>query len=220
MLSVLWLTIKLAGITTILLLILATPLAWWLARGASRWKPVVGAIVALPIVLPPTVLGFYLLIVLGPHSLLMAPLQAFGVRTLAFTFEGLVIGSLIYSLPFAVQPLRNAFITLGDEPLEAAATLGASRWDTFLRVALPLTLPGYAVAAILAFAHTVGEFGVVMMLGGGIPGQTQVLSVEIFQLVEQLRWGEAHRLSALLLAFGFLVALTLLLLERRITRDA
>ena len=218
MLSVLWLTIKLAGITTALLLVLATPLAWWLARGASRWKPVVGAVVALPIVLPPTVLGFYLLIALGPHSVLMAPLQAFGVRTLAFTFEGLVIGSLIYSLPFAVQPLRNAFIAIGDEPLEAAACLGATRWQAFARVALPLALPGYAVAAILAFAHTVGEFGVVMMLGGGIPGQTQVLSVEIFQLVEQLRWGEAHRLAALLLAFGFTVALTLLLLERRATK--
>ena len=218
MLSVLWLTIKLAGITTALLLVLATPLAWWLARGASRWKPVVGAVVALPIVLPPTVLGFYLLIALGPHSVLMAPLQAFGIRTLAFTFEGLVIGSLIYSLPFAVQPLRNAFIAIGDEPLEAAVCLGATRWQAFARVALPLALPGYAVAAILAFAHTVGEFGVVMMLGGGIPGQTQVLSVEIFQLVEQLRWGEAHRLAALLLAFGFTVALTLLLLERRATK--
>lgn len=218
MLSVLWLTVKLAGITTILLLVLATPLAWWLARGRSRWKPVVGAVVALPIVLPPTVLGFYLLIALGPHSVLMAPLQAFGIRTLAFTFEGLVIGSLIYSLPFAVQPLRNAFIALGEEPMEAAATLGASRWQSFARVALPLALPGYAVAAILSFAHTVGEFGVVMMLGGGIPGQTQVLSVEIFQLVEQLRWSEAHQLAALLLVFGFLVTLTLLLLERRVTR--
>lgn len=220
MLSVLWLTVKLAGITTVLLLILATPLAWWLARGRSRWKPVVGAVVALPIVLPPTVLGFYLLIALGPHSVLMAPLQAVGIRTLAFTFEGLVIGSLIYSLPFAVQPLRNAFIALGEEPMEAAATLGASRWQSFARVALPLALPGYAVAAILSFAHTVGEFGVVMMLGGGIPGETQVLSVEIFQLVEQLRWNEAHQLAALLLAFGFLVTLTLLLLERRVTRAA
>lgn len=218
MLEVLWLTVRLAGITTILLLLLATPLAWWLARGRSRWQPMVGAIVALPIVLPPTVLGFYLLIALGPHSLLMAPLQALGIRTLAFTFEGLVIGSLVYSLPFAVQPLRNAFIAIGDEPLEAAACLGATRWQTFARVALPLALPGYAVAAILSFAHTIGEFGVVMMLGGGIPGETQVLSVEIFQLVEQLRWGEAHRLAALLLVFGFLVTLTLLLLERRATR--
>ncbi|KRA60065.1 molybdenum ABC transporter permease [Caulobacter sp. Root655] len=215
MLDVAWLTVKLAGITTILLLILATPLAWWLARGRSRWKSPVGALVALPIVLPPTVLGFYLLIALGPHSPLMTLLHPFGVRTLAFTFEGLVIGSLIYSLPFAVQPLRNAFIAVGDEPLEAAATLGASPWNAFLRVALPLALPGYAVAAILAFAHTVGEFGVVMMLGGGIPGETEVLSIEIYRLVEALEWDKAHILAGLLLAFAFLVMLGLLLMERR-----
>ena len=216
MVEVAWLTIKLAGITTILLLILATPLAWWLARGRSRWKAPVGALVALPIVLPPTVLGFYLLIALGPHSPLMTLLHPFGVRTLAFTFQGLVIGSLIYSLPFAVQPLRNAFIAVGDEPLEAAATLGASPWSAFRRVALPLALPGYAVAAILAFAHTVGEFGVVMMLGGGIPGETQVLSIEIYRLVEALEWDKAHQLSAALLAFAFVVMLTLLLMERRV----
>jgi molybdate transport system permease protein len=215
MLEVAWLTVKLAGITTILLLILATPLAWWLARGRSRWKSPVGALVALPIVLPPTVLGFYLLIALGPHSPLMTLLHPFGIRTLAFTFEGLVIGSLIYSLPFAVQPLRNAFIAVGDEPLEAAATLGASPWNAFLRVALPLALPGYAVAAILAFAHTVGEFGVVMMLGGGIPGETEVLSIEIYRLVEALEWDKAHVLAGLLLAFAFLVMLGLLLMERR-----
>ena len=217
MIEVVWLTTKLAGITTILLLVLATPLAWWLARGVSRWKPLVGAVVALPIVLPPTVLGFYLLIALGPHSPLMALLHPFGVRTLAFTFSGLVIGSLLYSLPFAVQPLRNAFIAVGDEPLEAAATLGASSWSTFRRAALPLALPGYAVAAILAFAHTVGEFGVVMMLGGGIPGETQVLSIEIYRLVETLDWSKAHWLSGGLLAFAFLVMLSLLLLERRAT---
>ena len=215
MLEVAWLTIRLAGITTILLLVLATPLAWWLARSRSRWKAPVGALVALPLVLPPTVLGFYLLIALGPNSPLMTLLHPFGVRTLAFTFEGLVIGSLIYSLPFAVQPLRNAFIAIGDEPLEAAATLGASPWNAFRRVALPLALPGYAVAAILAFAHTVGEFGVVMMLGGGIPGQTQVLSIEIYRLVEALEWGKAHVLSGLLLAFAFLVMLGLLLMEHR-----
>ncbi|CAN5282190.1 molybdate ABC transporter permease subunit [soil metagenome] len=216
MLEVAWLTIKLAGITTILLLILTTPLAWWLARGRSRWKAPVGALVALPVVLPPTVLGFYLLIALGPHSPLMTLLHPFGVRTLAFTFQGLVIGSLIYSLPFAVQPLRNAFMAVGDEPLEAAATLGASPWSAFRRVALPLALPGYAVAAILTFAHTVGEFGVVMMLGGGIPGETEVLSIEIYRLVEALEWDKAHQLSAVLLAFAFVVMLTLLLMERRI----
>jgi len=220
MLSVLWLTVKLAGITTALLLVLATPLAWWLARGRSRWKAPVGALVALPIVLPPTVLGFYLLIALGPHSPLMVLLHPFGVRTLAFTFEGLVIGSLIYSLPFAVQPLRNAFIAIGDEPLEAAATLGASGWSAFRRVALPLALPGYAVAAILAFAHTVGEFGVVMMLGGGIPGETEVLSIEIYRLVEALEWDKAHVLAGLLLAFAFLVMLGLLMIERRATRPS
>jgi molybdate transport system permease protein len=216
MLEVAWLTIKLAGITTILLLILSTPLAWWLARGRSRWKAPIGALVALPIVLPPTVLGFYLLIALGPQSPLVALLHPFGVRTLAFTFEGLVIGSLIYSLPFAVQPLRNAFIAIGDEPLEAAATLGASSWNVFTRVALPLARPGYAVAAILAFAHTVGEFGVVMMLGGGIPGQTEVLSIEIYRLVEALEWDKAHQLAGALLAFAFLVMLSLLLMERRV----
>lgn len=215
MAEVLWLTAKLAGITTILLLLLATPLSWWLARGRSSARTVVTAVVALPIVLPPTVLGFYLLIALGPNSPLMALLQPFGVRTLAFTFEGLVIGSLIYSLPFAVQPLRNAFLSIGDEPLEAAATLGASPWDRFWRVALPLALPGYVAAAILTFAHTVGEFGVVMMLGGNIPGETTVLSTEIYRLVEGLEWGQAHRLSLLLLVFAFTVLLALLAIERR-----
>jgi molybdate transport system permease protein len=215
MTEVLWLTGKLAGITTILLLALATPLSWWLARGRSPLRTPVTALVALPIVLPPTVLGFYLLIALGPKSPLMAPLQLFGIRTLAFTFEGLVIGSLIYSLPFAVQPLRNAFLAVGDEPLEAAACLGATPWQRFWRVALPLSIPGYVAAAILVFAHTVGEFGVVMMLGGNIPGETTVLSTEIFRLVEGLEWGEAHRLSLLLLAFAFVVLFTLLGLEAR-----
>ncbi|PVM88035.1 molybdate ABC transporter permease subunit [Caulobacter radicis] len=215
MVEAVWLTLKLATVTTVLLLLLATPLAWWLARGRSPLKPFVGALVALPIVLPPTVLGFYLLIALGPESPLMTAFKPFGIRTLAFTFEGLVIGSLVYSLPFAVQPLRNAFLAIGDEPLEVAATLGAGKADIFTRVALPLALPGYAVAALLAFAHTIGEFGVVMMLGGGIPGETQVLSIEIYRLVESLEWDKAHQLSALLLAFGFLAALTLLLLEKR-----
>jgi len=160
------------------------------------------------------------LIALGPQSPLIALLHPFGVRTLAFTFQGLVIGSLVYSLPFAVQPLRNAFIAVGDEPLEAAATLGASPWAAFIRVALPLALPGYAVAALLVFAHTVGEFGVVMMLGGGVPGQTEVLSIEIYRLVEALEWDKAHKLAGALLVFAFLVMLSLLLMERRVDTRA
>lgn len=214
--DIVWLTLRLAGVTTVILLVLATPLAWWLARNRGWRTEVAGALVALPIVLPPTVLGFYLLIALGPNSLLMAPLQAFGVRTLAFTFEGLVIGSVIYSLPFAVQPLRNAFRAIGDENLDAAATLGASGLQTFVRVALPLALPGYVVAAILTFAHTIGEFGVVLMIGGGIPGATNVLSIEVYKAVEGLEWERAHAMAALLAMFGFAVVLTLLRLERRL----
>jgi molybdate transport system permease protein len=211
------LTLKLAGVTTVILLALATPLAWWLARNRSIWTEVTGAVVALPIVLPPTVLGFYLLILLGPDSPLMAPFQAAGVRTLAFTFTGLVIGSVIYSLPFAVQPLRNAFRAVGEDHLDAAATLGASGLQAFVRVALPLAAPGYVAAAILSFAHTVGEFGVVLMIGGAIPGVTNVVSIEIFKSVEALEWSRAHALAAVLTAFGFLVVLTLLRLERRLS---
>jgi molybdate transport system permease protein len=218
--EVVWLTARLAGLTTLLLLLLATPLAWWLARGAGIGREVVGAIVGLPIVLPPTVLGFYLLIALGPDSPLMAPLQALGVRTLAFTFTGLVIGSLIYSLPFAVQPLRNAFRSVGRHNLDAAATLGATPLTTFLRVAVPLAAPGYVAAAILTFAHTVGEFGVVLMIGGGIPGRTNVLSIEIYRLVEALQWREAHLVAGLMAAFGFAVIFALLLLERIVARHA
>lgn len=217
LLPVAWLTLKLAGVTTLILLALATPLAWWLARRRGLAAEVVGALVALPIVLPPTVLGFYLLIALGPASPLMAPLQALGVRTLAFTFEGLVIGSVIYSLPFAVQPLRNAFSAVGEDNLDAAATLGASPLQTFLRVALPLSVPGYVVAAILTFAHTVGEFGVVLMIGGGVPDVTNVLSIEIYKSVEALEWDRAHLLAALLTLFGFAVVLSLLRLERRLS---
>lgn len=218
LLPILWLTVKLALATTLILLVLGTPLAWWLARSRAWWAEAVGALVALPVVLPPTVLGFYLLIALGPDSPLMAPLQALGVRTLAFTFTGLVIGSVVYSLPFAVQPLRNAFRAISGENLDAAATLGASGWETFRRVALPLAAPGYAVAAVLSFAHTIGEFGVVLMIGGGIPRRTDVVSIEIWRLVEALEWERAHVLSALLVAFGFLVVLSLLLLDRRISR--
>lgn len=216
--DILGLTLRLAGVTTLILLLAAPPLAWWLARSRAWWSEIVGALVALPIVLPPTVLGFYLLIALGPHSVLMAPLQVLGVRTLAFTFTGLVIGSVIYSLPFAVQPLRNAFQAVGDRPLEAAATLRAGPWDAFLTVAVPLARPGFVVAAVLAFAHTVGEFGVVLMIGGGIPGETEVLSIEIYRLVEALEWGRAHLIAGGLLAFAFAVVLSLLLLDRRTLR--
>jgi molybdate transport system permease protein len=216
MAEVAWVTARLAGVTTLILLVLATPIAWWLARSRARWKPLIGALVGLPLVLPPTVLGFYLLIALAPDSPLMAPLKPFGVRTLAFTFTGLVIGSVISSLPFAVQPIRNAFLGVGRENLEVAATLGASAWTSFVRVALPLAAPGYVVAAILTFAHTLGEFGVVLMLGGGIPGRTQVLSIEIYRLVESMEWSAAHRLAAMLAAFGFMVMLALLLMERRL----
>ncbi|MDP1641209.1 MAG: molybdate ABC transporter permease subunit [Phenylobacterium sp.] len=216
--EIIWLTVKLAGITTVLLLILATPVAWWLARSQAWWKEIVGAVVALPIVLPPTVLGFYLLLALGPDSPLMAPLQPFGIRTLAFTFEGLVIGSIIYSLPFAVQPIRNAFQAIGERPFEVAATLRASPMDAFFSVALPLARPGFLVAAILTFAHTIGEFGVVLMIGGGIPGETEVLSIEIYRLVEALEWDKAHQLAGLLLVFAFAVMLSLLLIERRTGR--
>lgn len=216
--DVIWLTLKLAGVTTLILLVLATPLAWWLARARPWWKEIVGAVVALPIILPPTVLGFYLLIALGPESPLMAPLQVFGVRTLAFTFEGLVIGSVVYSLPFAVQPLRNAFQAIGERPLEVAATLRASPLDAFFNVAVPMARPGFVVAAILTFAHTIGEFGVVLMLGGGIPGETEVLSIEIYKLVEALEWDRAHLLAAGLLGFAFLTLLSLLLLDRRLGR--
>nr|WP_279587890.1 molybdate ABC transporter permease subunit [Sphingomonas vulcanisoli] len=205
-----------ALITTILLLAIATPLAWWLARSRRWWKEVIGAVTALPLVLPPTVIGFYVLIALGPQSPLMAPLHAFGIRTLAFTFTGLVIGSLFYSLPFAVQPLRTAFESVGTRPLEVAAMLGAGPFDRFATIALPLSRCGFVSAAILVFAHTVGEFGVVLMIGGAIPGRTEVLSTRIFQLVENLQYGEAHRIAAGLVAFAFLALLGLLLAERRI----
>jgi len=208
-------TVALATLTTLILLLLATPLAWWLARTKGWWTEAVAAVVSLPIVLPPTVLGFYVLIALGPESPLMALLHPFGVRTLAFTFTGLVIGSAIYSLPFAVQPIRNAFEAMGERPLEAAATLRASPLDTFFSVALPLARRGLVTAAVLVFAHTVGEFGVVLMIGGAIPGKTEVVSVKIYQLVEALQFGEAHRLAAALVLFAFVVLFALLMLERR-----
>jgi molybdate transport system permease protein len=213
--QVVWTTAALAGITTLVLLVLATPLAWWLARSRAWWKEGLAAVVALPLVLPPTVLGFYLLVALGPKSPLMAPLHPFGIRTLAFTFTGLVIGSVIYSLPFAVQPIRNAFEGVNERALEAAATLRAGPFDRFASVALPLARRGFVTAAVLVFAHTIGEFGVVLMIGGAIPGRTEVVSTRIYQLVEALQFGEAHRLAAGLGLGAFAALLALLLIDRR-----
>jgi len=207
--AAIWLTCKLAGITTLLLLVIGTPIAWWLARTGSRWKAVVGAVVALPLVLPPTVLGFYLLLLLGPEGQVGRLTQALGLGTLPFTFAGLVVASVIYSMPFTVQPLHNAFQAIGRRPLEAAATLRAGPWDTFFTVVLPLARPGFLTAAILSFAHTVGEFGVVLMIGGNIPGATRVVSVQIYDHVEAMEYANAHVLSAGMVAFSFLVLLLL-----------
>ena len=217
---VVWTTTALALTTTLLLLALATPLAWWLARPGGWLKEVATALTAMPIVLPPTVLGFYLLIALGPASPLMALLHPFGVRTLAFTFTGLVIGSMIYSLPFAVQPLREAFQALGPRPLEVAATLRAGPLDAFLSVQAPLARRGFLTAAILVFAHTIGEFGVVLMIGGAIPGRTEVVSIKIWELVEASDYAPAHKLAAALLAFAFVVVLATQLIHRRLGRRA
>jgi molybdate transport system permease protein len=212
---VIWTTAELAGITTLLLLLLATPIAWWLACAGGWWKEVAAAVVALPLVLPPTVLGFYVLVALGPESPLMGLLHPFGVRTLAFTFTGLVIGSVIYSLPFAVQPIRNAFEAIGPRPMEVAATLRAGPLDRFFTVAVPLARRGFVTAAVLVFAHTIGEFGVVLMIGGAIPGRTEVVSTRIYQLVESLQFAEAHRLAAGLALSAFAALLALLLIDRR-----
>ena len=210
-----WLTIKLAGLTTLILLLLGTPLAWWLARTRSWAKSTVNALVALPIVLPPTVIGFYLLVTLGPRGPVGQAMVSMGLDTLPFTFAGLVVGSVIYSLPFVVQPLQNAFEAIGERPLEVAATLRASPWDTFFSVVLPLAKPGYLTATVMGFAHTVGEFGVVLMLGGNIPGQTRVVSVEIYDHVEALEYAQAHWLSAGMMVFSFVVLLTLYIVNSR-----
>jgi len=213
------LTLSLASITTLLLLVIGTPIAWWLARTRSAWKEIVAAVVALPLVLPPTVLGFYLLIALGPNGPGGWVAGLFGGRSLAFTFEGLVIGSVLYSLPFVVQPIRNAFEALGEWPLEVAGTLRASPWDRFWSVAVPLARPGFLTGAVLGFAHTVGEFGVVLMIGGSIPGETKVLSIAVYDYVESLQWAQAHLLAGGMLAFAFLVILAMLLIEKRLGRS-
>jgi len=204
-----WLTIKLASVVTLILLICGTPVAWWLARSRSRLKGAIGAVVALPLVLPPSVLGFYLLLAMGPDGPVGSLTRTLGIGALPFTFWGLVLASVFYSLPFMVQPLQNAFEAIGDRPLEVAATLGASRLDAFFTVALPLARPGFLTAAIMTFAHTVGEFGVVLMIGGNIPGVSRVASVQIYDHVEALEYAQAHRMAAVLLIFSFLVLLAL-----------
>ncbi len=208
-LQAIWLTVKLAGIVTLILFVVGTPVAWWLAHTRSKWKGPIGAVVALPLVLPPSVLGFYLLLAMGPHGPVGQFTAWLGVHPLPFTFWGLVLASVFYSFPFMVQPVQNAFEAIGDRPLEVAATLRASPLDTFFSVALPLALPGFLTAGILTFAHTVGEFGVVLMIGGNIPGVTRVASVQIYDHVEALEYMDAHRLAGVMLVFSFIVLLAL-----------
>ena len=214
-LSALWVTLKLASVTTVVLMLLATPVAWWLSQTTSRWRSVVSALVTLPLVLPPSVLGFYLLVALGPHGPLGQFTQAMGWGVLSFTFTGLLIGSVLFSLPFAVQPIEHAFVSMGRRPMEVAATLRASPWDAFFSVALPLARPGLWTAAILSFSHTVGEFGVVLMIGGNVPGVTRVVSTQIYGHVEAMEYTQAHALAAGMLVFSFVVLWGLSLLKRR-----
>ncbi|WP_220807645.1 molybdate ABC transporter permease subunit [Noviherbaspirillum aridicola] len=203
------LTLKLAGLVTVLLLVIGTPIAWWLARTRSRLKPVVAAVVALPLVLPPTVLGFYLLITMGPAGPVGRLTEYLGIGLLPFSFTGLVVASVFYSLPFAVQPLQNAFEAIGTRPLEVAATLRAGPLDAFFTVAVPMARPGFLTAAILSFAHTIGEFGVVLMIGGNIPDKTRVVSVQIYDHVEALQYAQAHWLAGGMMVFAFCVLLAL-----------
>ncbi len=214
-LGAVWLTLRLAALTTLILLLIGTPLAWWLARTRSWARSPISALVALPIVLPPTVIGFYLLVTLGPNGPLGQLMLSMGLNTLPFTFAGLVVGSVFYSLPFVVQPLQNAFEAMGERPLEVAATLRASPLDTFFSVVLPLAKPGYLTATVMGFAHTVGEFGVVLMIGGNIPDKTRVVSVQIYDHVEALEYAQAHWLSAAMLAFSFVVLLALYTVNSR-----
>jgi molybdate transport system permease protein len=208
-LAAIWLTLKLASLTTVILLIVGTPIALWLSRTRSWLKGPIGAVVALPLVLPPTVIGFYLLLLLGPNGAIGQLTQRLGLGTLTFSFTGLVIGSVLYSLPFVVQPLQNAFTAIGPRPLEVAATLRAGPWDTFFSVILPLARPGFITGAILGFAHTVGEFGVVLMIGGNIPDKTRVVSTQIYNHVEAMEYAQAHWLAGAMLVFSFMVLLAL-----------
>lgn len=208
------LTLKLASVVTALLLVIATPIAWWLTRSSSRMKPVVSAIVTLPLILPPSVVGFYLLVAMGPDGPIGFLTELFGLSTLAFTFEGLLLASLIYSLPFVVQPIQNAFISIGKRPIEVAATLRAGPIDTFFTVVLPLAKPGFITASVLGFAHTVGEFGIVLMIGGNIPGETQVVSVQLYDHVEALEYENAHALALSLIIFSFATLVGLYSLNR------
>jgi molybdate transport system permease protein len=212
--SAIRLTAELAAVTTLLLLVLGTPMAWWLARTRSRSKPVWAALVAMPLVLPPSVLGFYLLLLMGPQGPVGQLTQALGLGRLPFTFAGLVVASVLYSLPFVVQPLQQAFEAVPERALEAAATLRAGPWDRFFTVALPLARPGFITASVLGFAHTVGEFGVVLMMGGNIPGQTRVMSVAIYDHVEAAEYADAHRLSAAMVAFALTVLVALYWVNR------
>ncbi|MDG2249578.1 MAG: molybdate ABC transporter permease subunit [Gammaproteobacteria bacterium] len=217
--TAIFLTLRLATTVTLILLVLGAPLAWWLARTNSRLKGPIGALVALPLVLPPTVLGFYLLLALGPNGPIGQVTQSLGLGTLAFSYSGLVIGSVLYSLPFVVQPLQNAFEAIGDRPLEVAATLGASPIDRYFSIAVPMAKPGFFTAAVLGFAHTVGEFGVVLMIGGNIPGETRVVSVQIYDHVEALAYDEANRLALLMIVFSFLVLLSVYSLRKKSQRQ-
>ncbi len=214
-LAPLWLSAKLALVTTLILVVLGAPLSWWLSQNRSRWQAVVQAVVAMPIVLPPTVLGFYLLIVLGPQGAIGSWWVQLSGESLTFSFAGLVIASCVYSLPFAVQPMQNAFESLSRSHLEAAWTLGASKLDAFFSVAVPLSLRGFISAAVLCFAHTLGEFGVVLMVGGNIPGETRVVSIAIFDQVETLNYAAAHRLSLVLIVFAFITLFAMFLINRR-----
>jgi len=216
----LWLSAQLALITALILIVIGAPLAWWLSQSTSRFKPAIQAIVTMPIVLPPTVLGFYLLILLGPNGALGSWWVELTGSALTFSFTGLVIASCVYSLPFAVQPLQGAFESMGRQELEAARTLGASPIDAFLSVVVPLSAPGFLTAIVLSFAHTLGEFGVVLMVGGNIPGETRLISIAIYDHVESLNYAAAHSLSLTLLGFAFLILLTMFLVNRRWARHA